>query len=90
MNSPTAASLRAIIATHFRVKPNLIADNTRFRDLGADWLDRLELCMAIEDQFPELQTDNLVVEQIETVGDLLLALLELTGRTAQSVRRSAA
>ena len=64
MNSPTAASLRAIIATHFRVKPNLIADNTSFRDLGADWLDRLELLMVIEDQLPELQTSKLVVGEM--------------------------
>ena len=90
MNSATAASLRAIIAGHFRVKPNRVVDNTSFRDLGADWLDRLELFMVIEDQLPELQTDELVVEQIETVGDLLLALVDLSEHTAQRGRRSAA
>ena len=89
MNSATAASLRAIIAGHFRVKPNRVVDNTSFRDLGADWLDRLELFMVIEDQLPELQTDQLVVEQIETVGDLLLALVDLSA-PAQRGRRSAA
>jgi acyl carrier protein len=63
MNSATGDSLRTIISGYFRVKPNRIVDDARFRDLGADWLDRLELFMVIEDQLPELQTDKLVVEQ---------------------------
>jgi acyl carrier protein len=77
MNSATAASLRMIIAGHFRVKPNRIVNDTRFRDLGADWLDRLELFMVIEDQLPELQIDKFVVGQIETIGDLVRALEDL-------------
>jgi acyl carrier protein len=78
MNSATADSLRTIISGYFRAKPNRIVDDTRFRDLGAGWLDRLELFMVIEDQLPELQTDKLVVEQIETIGDLMSALDDLT------------
>jgi acyl carrier protein len=85
MNSATAASLRMIIAGYFRVKPNRVIDDTRFRDLGADWLDRLELLLMIEDQLPELQTDKLIVGQIETVGDLVRALGDLSTRAKRSV-----
>lgn len=84
MNSVTAASLRMIIAGHFRVKPNRIVENTRFRDLGADWLDRLELLMVIEDRLPELKTDKLVVGRIETVGDLVRALEGVSARAKHS------
>ena len=85
MNSATAASLRMIIAGYFRVKPNRVVDDARFRDLGADWLDRLELLLMIEDQLPELQTDKLIVGQIETVGDLVRALGDLSTRAKRSV-----
>jgi acyl carrier protein len=84
MNSATAATLRSIIARHFGVKSNRIADDTRFRDLDADWLDRLELLMVIEDQLPELQTDKLVVGEIETVGDLVRALEDLSTHAKRS------
>jgi acyl carrier protein len=84
MNSATAASLRMIIAGHFGVKLNRIVDDARFRDLGADWLDRLELFMAIEDQLPELQTDELDARKIGTVGDLMRALEDLTARAKRS------
>jgi len=84
MNSATAERLRTIIAGRFGVKPNRISDDTRFHDLGADWLDCLELFMAIEDQLPELQTDKLVAGEIETVGDLMRALEDLTAFKAVS------
>jgi acyl carrier protein len=40
-------------------------------DLGADWLDRLELTMLIEDQFNGLEISDDDVDQIEVVGDLI-------------------
>ena len=42
---------------------------TSFReDLNADSLDLVELIMALEDEF-ELEVDDDVVEEIDTVGD---------------------
>jgi acyl carrier protein len=40
-------------------------------DLGADWLDRLELMIAIEEQVRGLEIADVVTDQIDTVGDLL-------------------
>jgi len=52
------------------------SDNPRLRDdLGADWLDRLGLMIAIEDQEAGIAIDEVVVDQLETVGDPIRALL---------------
>jgi acyl carrier protein len=40
-------------------------------DLGADWLDRLELMIAIEDRFVDVVIRDEDVDQIEVVGDLI-------------------
>jgi acyl carrier protein len=48
-----------------------LTDEARFRDLGADWLDRLELVIAIEDQMTGIEIDDVVADQIDTVGDLM-------------------
>jgi hypothetical protein len=40
--------------------------------------------MAIEDQLPELQTDELDARKIGTVGDLMRALEDLTARAKRS------
>ena len=43
--------VREIIAGHFGVDPKRVTNEARFGDdFGADWLDRLELIIAIEDQ----------------------------------------
>ena len=50
------AKLRALIADHLDVDIKLVTDEAHFtEDLGADWLDRLELTMLIEDQFTGLE-----------------------------------
>ena len=50
----------------------LVTDEAHFtEDLGADWLDRLELTMLIEDQFNGLEISDDDVDQIEVVGDLI-------------------
>ena len=47
--------IRALIAEHLDVDIKLVTDEAHFtEDLGADWLDRLELTMLIEDQFTGL------------------------------------
>jgi acyl carrier protein len=44
--------VRTLIANHLGVSVGRVTDEAHFTDdLGADWLDRLELVMVIEDQF---------------------------------------
>jgi acyl carrier protein len=50
----------------------VLTDEARFSDdLGADWLDRLELMIAIEDHVAGLEIDDVAVDQIDTIGDLM-------------------
>jgi acyl carrier protein len=84
VNSAIAASVRMIIAGYFRVQPDDIVNQSRFRDLGADWVDLIDLFMVIENQLPELQASKLAVGQIETVRDLLLALIDLSAHARRS------
>jgi acyl carrier protein len=75
MQSSVAFKVREIIAGHFHVDPKQITDTARFRDdLGADWLDRLEVIIAIEDQIDGFELSHVVVDRIDTVGDLMRAI----------------
>ncbi len=74
MNTDTAANVRRIVARDFGVSLDRIVDDVHFRDLGADWLDRLEFLIVIENKISELRTNDLVVDHIDTVGELLRAL----------------
>ena len=72
MNVSLATRVRNVVAGHFGIEADRLADDARLHDdLGADWLDRLELMIIIEDQVPELEIDDEAIEQIETVGDLM-------------------
>ena len=49
MQSNINIKVRKIIAAHLGVDPTRVTDEARFRDdLGADWLDRLEVMIAID------------------------------------------
>ena len=75
MKDGVTNKVREIIAGHFGIDPDRITEESRLRDdLGADWLDRLELMIEIEDQVPTFEIADVVVEQIDTVGDLLRVL----------------
>jgi acyl carrier protein len=64
--------IRALIADHLDVGIKFVTNEAHFtEDLGADWLDRLELTMLIEDQFTGLEISDDDVDQIEIVGDLI-------------------
>lgn len=63
MNTVTSTHVRRVIAGHFGVKLDRVVDDARLRDLGADWLDRLELLIMIEDQLPDLRISDLVADQ---------------------------
>ena len=67
--------VREIIAGHFGIEPQRVTDEARFRDdFGADWLDRLELIIALEDQVSGFELSDVVADQIDTVGDLMRAI----------------
>src|SRR5258708_2011446 len=72
MQNNRIVKVREIVAGHFGIDPERLTDSARFQeDLGADWLDRLELLIAIEDQISGLEIADVVAEKIDTVGDLM-------------------
>jgi acyl carrier protein len=73
MQSNITLKVREIIAGHFHIDPKQITDAARFRDdLGADWLDRLEVIIAIE--VAGFEMSHVVADRINTVGDLMRAI----------------
>ncbi|HWF96877.1 MAG TPA: acyl carrier protein [Xanthobacteraceae bacterium] len=67
-----AVKVCSIIADQFGVSPDRLTEKTRLRDdLRADRLDRLELMIAIEDRVTGVRIDDKVVDQLETIGDLM-------------------
>ena len=67
-----SSDVRVLVANHLGVSVDRVADTAHFsHDLGADWLDRLDLVMVIEDQFPGLQISDDEVDRMELVGDLM-------------------
>jgi acyl carrier protein len=67
-----ANDVRTIIAKHLGVEVKRVTDEAHFTyDLGADWLDRLELMTVIEDHFPAVEITDDDLDQIEVVADLI-------------------
>ena len=70
MDQPAA---RKVIAEHLAVPCELIRDDARLRDLGADSLDLITLTMAFEQEFDvEIADDQ--AEHCRTVADALALL----------------
>jgi acyl carrier protein len=68
----TTNDVRTLIAKHLGVDLKLVTDEAHLTyDLGADWLDRLELMIAIEDEFAGVEIADDDVEHIDVVGDLI-------------------
>ena len=64
--------VRTLIANQLGVDVKRVTDEAHFtNDLGADWLDRLELMIVIEDRFADVIITDEDVGQIEVVGDLI-------------------
>ena len=64
--------VRALIANHLGVSVGRVTDEAHFTDdLGADWLDRLDLMIEIENQFPAVEITDDDVDQIDVVSDLI-------------------
>src|SRR5438552_17661284 len=65
------SDVRTLIANHLGISVGRVTDEAHFtNDLGADWLDRLELMMVVEDQFAGVEITDEDVDQIAVVGDL--------------------
>ncbi|SRR6266487_4722263 len=64
--------VRTLIANQLGVDVKRVTDEAHFTDdLGADWLDRLELMIVIEDRFADVVITDEEVDQLEVVGDLI-------------------
>ena len=64
--------VRIIVAKQLGVDIEFVTTEAHFtNDLGADLLDRVELMLAIEDQFAGVEITDDDVEQIQVVGDLI-------------------
>ena len=71
---PTAITdkVRTLIAEYLDVDLESVTDEAHFADdLGADWLNCLELMIVIEDQFAGVEISDNDVDQIVAVGDLI-------------------
>jgi acyl carrier protein len=71
MQPATAINVRNLIAEQLGVDAKRVSDEAHFlNDLGADWLDRLELMIVIEDHYGIEIADD-VVDKMVAVGDLM-------------------
>jgi acyl carrier protein len=70
-NEGITTNVRILIAECLGVDAKRVSDEAHFHnDLGADWLDRLELMIVMEDNFAiEFADDD--VEKLAAVGDLI-------------------
>jgi acyl carrier protein len=65
-------TVRALIADYLDVDFKRVTDEAHFTDdLGADWLDRIELMILIEDHFVGVEITDDDAYQLEFVGDLI-------------------
>src|SRR5262245_65585005 len=64
--------VRTLIANQLGVDAKRVTDEAHFTDdLRADWLDRLELMIVIEERFANVVITDEDDDQIEVVGDLI-------------------
>ena len=69
VNDNFTAKVRDVIAEHFGIDADRLTDEARLRDdLGADWLDRLELMIAIEDQVAGVEIDAEIGNQVQALA----------------------
>jgi len=71
VDQDVAMNIRSLVARHLGVDARRVSDDARFvNDLGADWLDRLELMIVVEEHFDvEFADDDL--DRLVAVGDLI-------------------
>jgi acyl carrier protein len=92
-DSVSSWEIRRLIAEHLGIAVEHVIDDAHLaEDLGAAWLDRLELMIAIEDRFGVEITDD-EADQICAVGDLIRHVESCGGKltaAAPEPRRSTA
>jgi acyl carrier protein len=85
-NGLASGKVRALIAKHLGVAIERVTDDAHFADdLGADWLDRVELVIAIEDQFVGVEITDDDVDQMNVVADLIRCIEQPTGERAGTI-----
>jgi acyl carrier protein len=62
--------VRALIADFLGVDVRRVTDEAYLTDLGAYWLDRLELTILVEDELDGAEITDDEADPIEVVGDL--------------------
>ena len=69
--APGTAAVRSVIAQYLELDVTRVTDTAHLsHDLGADWLDRIELLIRVED-FTGVEIAHNEVDHIEYVGDLI-------------------
>lgn len=77
----TIQRVTKIIVEHLGVDENKVVDNANINDdLGADSLDAIELCMAVEEEFKIEITDD-EISKIKTVDDIVKLVDNRTEKT---------
>lgn len=67
----TIPRVRKIIVEHLGVDEHKVVDNANINDdLGADSLDAIELCMAVEEEF-KIEITDAEIDNIKTVDDIV-------------------
>jgi acyl carrier protein len=80
--------VRTLIAEQLGVDVKRVTDEAHLKDdLGADWLDRLELMIVIEDRFGDVEINDDDADRIDVVGDLIRHIESVSSERRQ--RRAA-
>jgi len=78
--------VRALIAKHLDVDIRRVTDDADLsHDLGADWLDRIELIILVE-EITGVEIADHEANRIEVVGDLILYVDERRSGTRSALR----
>jgi acyl carrier protein len=86
MRGLASGKVRALIAKHLGVAIERVTDDAHFADdLGADWLDRVELVIAIEDQFVGVEITDDDVDRMNVVADLIRCIEQGAGERAETI-----
>ena len=85
-NGLASGKVRALISKHLGVAIERVTDDAHFaNDLGADWLDRVELVIAIEDQFVGVEITDDDVDRMNVVADLIRCIEQPAGERAETI-----
>ena len=77
MTDDIDSRVRVLLCWHLGVEPSRVEDDATSLqdDLGADSLDCVEVCMAMEDEF-EIEIPDDAAREVATVGDVIQVVRE--------------